>query len=391
MHDVLVVDDDPHVRESLCEELGVHFHVESASSGEEALERLAEKHYDALVCDVRMPGMGGVALLQKAAEIYPGLVRIFLTGYADENVYQTAKSNGAYKLRKPWGDELELILRNALGHKKQLSTIRDEIRSYLSTVRGLRNTDSKVSAEQILDHLRESLSQLDWVKYVHISPVPAHEKLDWTDVCGPTQVPGRTGVMEQETFVGLRSGTLYRLRVGWLQRGEFGEQVIALILRQTEDVFQLRELADELRDRSEQLEAARMEMVQRDRLSALAALAASVAHDVRSPLAVLAANQSYIEEQLENLEISDPEVKSAFQDNRLALDMISQVLESLRLFSSGGGESQPVDIEKLLALAVRLLRRQCSDKSIRVEIEIRSKVLALAAPGEVCQILINLL
>ena len=49
---VLVVDDDPHVRAALCEELGVHFDVQSADSGEAALRLLEKDVVDALVSDV---------------------------------------------------------------------------------------------------------------------------------------------------------------------------------------------------------------------------------------------------------------------------------------------------------------------------------------------------
>ena len=97
--EVLVVDDDVCVRDALAEELGASFSVTTASSAEEGLAVLAEKSFDAIVSDVRMPGMGGVAFLKHVAELDPTIVRvgaIIGEGHEDliEEAQQAAEEHG---------------------------------------------------------------------------------------------------------------------------------------------------------------------------------------------------------------------------------------------------------------------------------------------------------
>lgn len=83
----LFVDDEPNILAGLKrmlrimrQEMDFHF----AESGQEALEILANNHIDAIVSDMRMPGMDGAALLTTVQEKYPHIIRIMLTGHADE-------------------------------------------------------------------------------------------------------------------------------------------------------------------------------------------------------------------------------------------------------------------------------------------------------------------
>jgi two-component system, NtrC family, response regulator AtoC len=77
---VLLVDDDPAFRDMLALSLrqGL-FEVVAAGSGEEALERLAREKFDWLVSDVRMEGIGGVELCERAARLYPGLRTVLVS------------------------------------------------------------------------------------------------------------------------------------------------------------------------------------------------------------------------------------------------------------------------------------------------------------------------
>src|SRR5947199_3006217 len=62
---LLVVDDEPLIRDTLAEFLGQEgFTVAACASGEEALALAAEQRFDVALCDVQLPGMDGVELLQ---------------------------------------------------------------------------------------------------------------------------------------------------------------------------------------------------------------------------------------------------------------------------------------------------------------------------------------
>jgi len=103
---VLLVDDEPIVREVLAAELGeAGYEVAQRGSGEDALGLLESgAEFDILVTDLAMPGMDGVALIRAARERRPRLPAILVTGYAGDAAVLAVGTTvgGAYALlRKP--------------------------------------------------------------------------------------------------------------------------------------------------------------------------------------------------------------------------------------------------------------------------------------------------
>ncbi len=81
---ILVVDDEADVRALTAEMLEEDGHVVLvAGGGEEALRLLREAPVDLLLADYVMPGMNGVELLRRAAEVQPGVRAMLVTGYAE--------------------------------------------------------------------------------------------------------------------------------------------------------------------------------------------------------------------------------------------------------------------------------------------------------------------
>ena len=72
---ILVVDDSDEERMLIADQLaeGGYSHIETASSGEEALHRVSEGHVDLLVTDFVMPGLDGLQLMHRALELDPRL------------------------------------------------------------------------------------------------------------------------------------------------------------------------------------------------------------------------------------------------------------------------------------------------------------------------------
>jgi two-component system NtrC family sensor kinase len=80
---ILIVDDEAEIREALAEILtGEQHRVVTASSGREALERMAAEHYDVILTDIRMPDLDGRALYQEIERRWPGQSGriVFVTG-----------------------------------------------------------------------------------------------------------------------------------------------------------------------------------------------------------------------------------------------------------------------------------------------------------------------
>ncbi len=115
---VLCVDDEPNILSALRRMLGMNgYQVTVAETGTAALELLARESFHALICDMRMPQMNGVEVLEQALKISPLTMRLLLTGAADQHdTIQAINRGQIYRfLSKPWNDgELLAVLRSAI-------------------------------------------------------------------------------------------------------------------------------------------------------------------------------------------------------------------------------------------------------------------------------------
>jgi two-component system response regulator AtoC len=113
----LVVDDDAAITTVLVALLGqAGIRAERAASGEEALEALAIKPIDVVLTDVRMPGMGGLALLRKVHARWPEIPVLMMTAHASVPLAVEAMKEGASEfLLKPFDrDEIVFVVRKAI-------------------------------------------------------------------------------------------------------------------------------------------------------------------------------------------------------------------------------------------------------------------------------------
>ena len=93
---VLVVDDEAAIRTALSRFLTMRgFHAVSAASGAAALEAMQQQHFEAMVCDVRMPGMTGLELIAPALASEPNLAIVMLSAVNDAVTASTALARGA--------------------------------------------------------------------------------------------------------------------------------------------------------------------------------------------------------------------------------------------------------------------------------------------------------
>ncbi|MDP1854340.1 MAG: response regulator [Candidatus Omnitrophota bacterium] len=99
-NNVLLVDDDTLVRRSIAKLLNTcGYNVDSAASGEEALEKAKSKSFDLIVADVRMAGMDGIEAIEKIREFYNKSQKtppqeIVITGYMDTQAEERANRLG---------------------------------------------------------------------------------------------------------------------------------------------------------------------------------------------------------------------------------------------------------------------------------------------------------
>jgi DNA-binding NtrC family response regulator len=102
MKKILLVDDERNVHYSLQRALGEAFRIISAFSGEEALQKLAGEKAHLVLLDVKLPGLGGLDILQQIKARDRELPVVLLTAYGTTETAITAMKLGAYDyLLKP--------------------------------------------------------------------------------------------------------------------------------------------------------------------------------------------------------------------------------------------------------------------------------------------------
>jgi len=158
---ILVVDDEEIVRESLggwLEKDG--YEVESAPDGAAAVARLRARPWSILVCDLKMPGMDGLAVLEQAKQLQPDLAVVIMTAYATVDTAVSAMKLGAYDyLMKPFDpEELSLMMQKIVA---QQGLVRENalLRQALEQRYGFRDLYSKCPAMQAVFELARSAAR----------------------------------------------------------------------------------------------------------------------------------------------------------------------------------------------------------------------------------------
>lgn len=138
-----------------------HYDIFLAKSAEEGMDILRKEDIKLVITDQRMPKITGVEFLANAAELYPGIIRMIVTGFSDvEAIIQAINKGRVYRyITKPWNrDELKMVIDNAL----EAYNLREENQKLINNLK-------KANAEleetnRILQIAKEAAEQADNLK-----------------------------------------------------------------------------------------------------------------------------------------------------------------------------------------------------------------------------------
>jgi signal transduction histidine kinase len=121
---VLVVDDEAPIVEAICDFLDLqNIAVDKANDGEEALKLLSKSRYDAIISDIRMPGLDGIQLYERASSLQPAYRNRFLFMSGDmvrENTQSFVSSVPCACLSKPF--PLQVLFQHLKPHLDHFSS-----------------------------------------------------------------------------------------------------------------------------------------------------------------------------------------------------------------------------------------------------------------------------
>ncbi|TXK45290.1 sigma-54-dependent Fis family transcriptional regulator [Pontibacter qinzhouensis] len=117
MPKILIIDDERAIRSTLKEILEFeNYTVDEAEDGQKGLQFINKTKYDVVLCDIKMPGMDGIEVLEKAMELSPDTPFIMISAHGTIDTAVDATKKGAYDfLQKPPDlNRLLITVRNAL-------------------------------------------------------------------------------------------------------------------------------------------------------------------------------------------------------------------------------------------------------------------------------------
>jgi two-component system nitrogen regulation response regulator NtrX len=153
---VLVIDDEQAIRKSLREILSFEgIQVEEAADGMEGIKKIESQNFDCILCDIKMPKMDGLEVLEKAKQIKPDIPFIVISGHGTIETAVDAVKKGAYDYisKPPDLNRLLITLRNAMD-KKNLVVETQRLRKQVS------KSNQMIGNSKELDAIRDTIRKV---------------------------------------------------------------------------------------------------------------------------------------------------------------------------------------------------------------------------------------
>ena len=190
---ILVVDDEPSIREILCDFLRMEgFQVHDAPNGRAALQVLAQHRFSVMISDLKMPEMGGLELLAEARDRHPEVVALLMTGYGTVETALAAMKTGAFDyILKPFKvEEVVHTVKRAL-EQQRLTQENIELRASLSLYRLASRLGEEIELQPTLRLIAETVRDQTGADRVSVVLFPDEEGVHYEVAnCGGPPLTG---------------------------------------------------------------------------------------------------------------------------------------------------------------------------------------------------------
>ncbi len=430
---ILVVEDDTAIAALLSARLTHEgYAVLEAKSGAEALARLRDHDFDVMICDMRLPDVTGLALIEQiqsaALEVEPIVVTAF--GTVDDAV-ESLRGGALDYIQKPI-DTRRLLssVRRAIERRK----MRRQLSLYRASQLIFSVRDPETLPNNIIDITQQIMEADDASLMLTADPETlelAHSSRFTREECARIRVSlgegvaGKVALERQPALINVpstyadrlsgssqpvRSSIVYPLVVGERLIGVLNVNRIddprpftnadvtraGILAAQVALALDNARLVRELRQAISELMSTQMRQLESERLAAIGSLAASVTHEIKNPIFYLLANlEFFIESCAEPPLATDPhlseDLKQALGDSlegaRRIRDIVQDMQDLARAPSDKGAE---FDLSDAARSAIRLAGAEVRDRATLVS-HFGEHLAVYGNSGQLCQVFLNIL
>jgi two-component system phosphate regulon sensor histidine kinase PhoR len=359
---ILVIDDESVMRDGCCRILAKEgCEVLTAPNGEEGLAAIKGDPggFEVVLLDLKMPGMGGMEVLEQAREVDPSLLVVIITGYATVDSAVEAMKKGAYDfIAKPFTpDQLRLIVRRAQ-EKRRLELEAEQLRA--EAARSLRDVATEKSKVRTIVHcMADGVLVTDREGRIVLTN-PAAGRMLGIETTACLERPLREAV-EDERLIEAVGGVVEPANpevTTISQELQIGDSLIrahtAAVRSEGKEVLGT---VTVLEDMTYLLELDRMK----------GDFIAMVSHELRSPISAIVQNINLILDGLvgETTEKQRHLLTRAKKRSKGLLDLITDLLEIARIDAGMAMQcKEPLQVEEVVRTVVELMEGEARAKGI---------------------------
>ncbi len=407
---ILLVDDEQSIISILDKFLQKKgFSSQKASNGKEALALFNGGKFDLVITDIKMPQMDGVAMAEKLNELGPGIMIIFMTGFAEyQSISRAINTEPFAYLEKPFEplQMLQLVDKafarwcekmDKLGYQRELESTVEEKTKELE-FRNERLLAEKELMNGIISQANFGLLAVDTLQTVHLMNTYAHEILELDPVFRNAYMGmslfDLAGERTRDRFSDLfdivhESNSLYSVHCHAIPA-----KILEILAYPVSYRGQITAVVFVIHDISEK-EMLQKRLVQSAKLASIGELAAGVAHEINNPLGFVMSNCNTMSRYVANLirhvrqveeltascnpseTVSDPggqiaklrqandtayimeDISELLSETHDGLTRVSKIIIDLKTFARAEGDSkETAHVNELIDNALNLVRNE---------------------------------
>ena len=243
MSKILVIEDEAAIRRVLVKILSEEsdtYHLEEAEDGLKGMEAIKKNDYDLVLCDIKMPKMDGVEVLEAARKIKPEIPFIMISGHGDLDTAVNTMRSGAFDyISKPPDlnrllttvrnalDRKELIVENKklkkkvsknyemVGDSKEINAIKDMIEKVAPTDARVLITGSNGTGKELVAHWLHEKSQRSSAPFIEVNCAAIPSELIESELFGHVKGAFTSAVKDRAgKFEAANKGTIFLDEIG---------------------------------------------------------------------------------------------------------------------------------------------------------------------------------